>query len=39
MEIAPRVAWEQFQLMFNQIIHAFIVAKKELKSSSESWLS
>ena len=22
-----------FQLMFNQIIHAFIVAKKELKSS------
>ncbi|EQC76469.1 hypothetical protein HSISS2_929 [Streptococcus sp. HSISS2] len=28
VEIAPRVAWEQFQLMFNQIIHAFIVAKK-----------
>jgi hypothetical protein len=25
--------------MFNQIIHAFILAKKELKSSSESWLS
>ncbi len=31
MEIAPRVVWEQFQLMFNQIIHAFIVAKKRAK--------
>jgi len=39
VEIAPRVVWEQFQLMFNQTIHAFILAKKELKSSSESWLS